>query len=115
MSMSWQHDAVGEGPDVYVPPPLQSAYERMNNPRVCEAFAWLGQPLSSCDRCGKPYWWHSHDENPDREGGPFAGRWKRTIISTERATEMWRRHGGVEEEQHVPRITPDVLAKSDEA
>jgi hypothetical protein len=31
-------------------------------PRPCPGFRWIGQPYTSCDRCGLPYWEHSHEE-----------------------------------------------------
>ena len=29
-------------------------------PKVCEAFAWIGQSFAHCDSCGQPYWEHTH-------------------------------------------------------
>lgn len=36
-------------------PPANKAHRR------CEIYAWIGQPLSSCDRCGEPYWDHLYN------------------------------------------------------
>jgi hypothetical protein len=37
----------------------------------CEGFRWIGQSFSSCDRCGLPFWKHSHEERLRRDPGPF--------------------------------------------
>lgn len=68
---------------------IQSAYDRMETAH-CPAFQWIGQPLSSCDRCGCPYWDHSHDEVP---AGPFAGKRRRVVISTSSAEKVRARWG----------------------
>ncbi|MEU7911357.1 hypothetical protein [Microbispora bryophytorum] len=36
----------------------------------CEWFVWIGQPYTSCDRCGQPAWEHRGEEVPDRSN-PF--------------------------------------------
>lgn len=36
----------------------------------CEWFKWIGQPYTSCDRCGRPAWEHRGEEVPDRSS-PF--------------------------------------------
>lgn len=28
---------------------------------LCFSFKWIGQPFSSCDECGHPFWEHSHE------------------------------------------------------
>jgi hypothetical protein len=28
----------------------------------CAGFRWMGQGFGSCDRCGVPYWLHSHED-----------------------------------------------------
>ena len=66
---------------------IQSAYDRMGTAH-CPAFQWVGQSFSSCDRCGWPYWDHSHDEVP---AGPFKGKWRRVVITTS-AAEKARAH-----------------------
>ena len=35
--------------------------------KPCAGFQWIGQSLAHCDRCGLPYWEHSHEERL-REG-----------------------------------------------
>lgn len=35
---------------------------------TCNAFEWIGKPLTSCDGCGRPYWEHSHES---RSTGPI--------------------------------------------
>ena len=57
--------------------PVTSAYERMAGD-TCPAFKWVGQPFSSCDECGKPFWKHSHDTRYD---APFGGRERRVVIT----------------------------------
>lgn len=37
-------------------PPTNEAHRR------CEIFAWIGQALHTCDRCGEPYWDHLYTE-----------------------------------------------------
>lgn len=51
---------------------------------VCEGFCWIGQSFRYCDRCGNPYWEHTHDERPDRSGGPFSGTFVLVPITDER-------------------------------
>ena len=36
-------------------------------PEVCEAFCWVGQSFKYCERCGHPFWEHTHDM---RAAGP---------------------------------------------
>jgi hypothetical protein len=28
---------------------------------ACETFAWVGQPFTHCDDCGRPYWEHTYE------------------------------------------------------
>jgi len=51
---------------------------------VCEGFQWIGQTLASCDRCGQPYWEHTHEEVP-AEDQAFGGTWKLVPIPPEKA------------------------------
>lgn len=53
---------------------------------VCLGFAWLGQPLYACDRCGNPLWFHSHQDTM-RNGRKF----RRIIPASEREScrEKW--------------------------
>lgn len=37
----------------------------------CRAFRWIGQPFSSCDRCGKPAWEHDGEERLHDGASPF--------------------------------------------
>lgn len=37
---------------------------------ACEWFRWIGQPFSSCDRCGRPAWEHRGEETY-AGSGPF--------------------------------------------
>lgn len=71
---------------------IPTAYERMAT-APCRAWAWIGQPFTSCDECGKPFWEHSHEWIP--LNGPFSTRWRRAVISTNvarivRARWAWR-------------------------
>lgn len=45
----------------------QAAAERQG---PCEGFAWIGQPFSSCNACGAPFWEHTHEMRPNPDG-PF--------------------------------------------
>lgn len=70
---------------------VRSAYDRMAT-APCPAFRWIGQPLSSCDRCGRPYWFHSHEDIP----APFAGggRDRRRVITAVLALHVLGRYRG---------------------
>lgn len=41
------------------------------SPEPCEAFHWIGQPMTSCDRCGKPAWEHKGRAVLPENSGPF--------------------------------------------
>jgi uncharacterized protein with PIN domain len=45
---------------------------------VCIAYAWMGQSFKYCDRCGNPYWEHTHYDTA-RKTHP--GRTFRRLIS----------------------------------
>jgi hypothetical protein len=52
----------------------------------CYAFEWIGQPFSSCNNCGKPYWEHTHDSRSQRRDGtsvPFGHRFHKAISKEE--------------------------------
>lgn len=58
---------------------IPTAYERMAT-APCPAWTWIGQSFCFCDRCGKPYWEHSHEwQSVD---GPFSARSRRAVIAT---------------------------------
>jgi len=40
-------------------------------PPVCQGFVWIGQPFTTCDRCGQPAWEHAGEEVPVEGAGPF--------------------------------------------
>ena len=40
-------------------------------PGVCKGFYWIGQAFDVCDRCGEPYWLHTHAERMRRDAAPF--------------------------------------------
>lgn len=42
---------------------------------VCKGFVWIGQPITSCDNCGRPAWDHDHLQTLDRAAGPFSPKW----------------------------------------
>ena len=42
----------------------------------CKGFQWIGQPMSSCDRCGQPAWTHDFDERLARDASPFSDAWE---------------------------------------
>lgn len=37
---------------------------------VCDGFVWIGQPMTSCDRCGQPAWEHQGLDQPPAD--PFS-------------------------------------------
>lgn len=41
------------------------------NPPACEGFVWIGQPFTTCDRCGRPAWEHAALEVAPPGAGPF--------------------------------------------
>jgi hypothetical protein len=41
---------------------------------VCQGFVWIGQPFTTCDRCGQPAWEHAGEEVPVEGAGPFDNR-----------------------------------------
>lgn len=55
--------------------------------KQCFAFRWIGQPFSSCDGCGRPYWEHTHMET-FRDG-----RWFRQIIQADQRAAVERKWG----------------------
>jgi hypothetical protein len=58
----------------------------MSEPRKCYAFEWIGQPFNFCDRCGKPYWEHTHEVRGQRRDGarmPFGHRFHKVISKEE--------------------------------
>jgi hypothetical protein len=50
----------------------------MNAAATCPGFAWIGQSLEHCDRCGKPHREHTHFEILNREKG--IGHYRRVLI-----------------------------------
>jgi hypothetical protein len=50
----------------------------------CYGFMWVGQPFTSCDNCGQPYWEHTHEEVPHPAGGPFGRRLRRIISAADK-------------------------------
>lgn len=55
--------------DLYPPAP-----EPTREHPECSVFAWMGQPMSSCDTCGKPVW--DHLFHPPYGGAPVLFRVK---------------------------------------
>src|SRR5260221_152586 len=62
--------------------------------KPCAGFRWNGQPFSSCDRCGLPYWEHSHEERLNREAGPFSSDPFELVPITPESAEACRRKWG---------------------
>ena len=73
----------------------EAAHEAPAEPqKPCAGFRWIGQPFSSCDRCGLPYWEHSHEERLQDGAGPFSrDAMKRVPITPEDAAACRRRWG----------------------
>lgn len=49
---------------------------------ACAGFRWIGQPFSSCEECGQPYWEHTHEDRGTRRDGthvPFGHTFRRII------------------------------------
>jgi len=65
---------------------IASAYERMSG-ATCLAFHWIGQSFAHCDRCGQPYWEHSHDSH-------FVGGREKRVAIPAKAAEACRRKWG---------------------
>lgn len=57
-------------------PPAKLAMDDLVPPareldKPCEGFRWIGQPFSSCDRCGLPFWEHTHESRATKIFGEF--------------------------------------------
>lgn len=67
----------------------------VTEPDPCWGFRWIGQPLTSCDNCGKPYWEHTHEERL-REGARIldADMFEMVPITPERAESCKRKWAG---------------------
>lgn len=63
-------------PDQHTPAVVEpaEAADKTPAPVVCEGFQWIGQPFTSCDRCGQPAWEHAGEEVPVEGAGPFDNR-----------------------------------------
>lgn len=61
----------------------------------CEGFRYLGQPITSCDRCGRPAWEHAGEERLRKGALPFGADedpfeirpWPPSVLAS------WRRRG----------------------
>ena len=63
----------------------------------CDAFAWIGQPFTSCENCGRPYW--DHQARAGRSRTPFGPGfgphdYELIEITTEEALAVRRKWGG---------------------
>lgn len=47
---------------------------------VCPAFRWIGQPFSSCEQCGQPFWEHTHEVGPAEGSGIFSVRERHVFV-----------------------------------
>jgi hypothetical protein len=62
--------------------------------KPCAGFQWIGQSFASCDRCGKPYWEHTHEERLPEGAGPFGAEPMELVpISPESAAACKRKWG----------------------
>ncbi len=63
--------------------------------KTCYGFQWIGQPFSSCDNCGHPYWKHSHQVVGTYADGRRAkfGRHVRRIITVDEAIGCYMKWG----------------------
>jgi len=61
--------------------------------KECYAFQWVGQPFSSCDNCGNPYWKHTHYLTVRVVPGKAFGRSFRKIITEEEAMACYMKWG----------------------
>lgn len=70
------------------------AAPRHDGQDACEGFQWIGQPFSSCDRCGRPYWEHTHEERvrPDAVLGD-PDMFELVVITPESAERVRRKWG----------------------
>lgn len=64
----------------------------------CPAFIWIGQAFNSCDKCGKPYWEHSHEYfyGTRDAGAPLSNylrRGRRVIITRAEAEQVRSKWG----------------------
>jgi hypothetical protein len=61
---------------------------------VCPAFRWIGQPFSSCEQCGQPFWEHTHEVRGIPRVSPFSMRERHVVLTkTQRdnCRAMWDR------------------------
>lgn len=58
----------------------------------CKGFQWIGQEWDHCDRCGAPYWQHTHMEHPAKGAGPFDDAWEYELISDESKAKVRARY-----------------------
>jgi hypothetical protein len=62
--------------------------------KPCAGFQWIGQSFASCDRCGKPYWEHTHEERLPEGARLFGSKPMELVpISPERAALCKRKWG----------------------
>jgi hypothetical protein len=57
----------------------------------CFAFQWIGQPLSSCDNCGHPFWEHTHEVT--QAPGKGLGHYLHKVIRQEMRDAVERKWG----------------------
>lgn len=70
----------------------RAAIKQPEEAKPCDGFRYIGQPLSSCDGCGRPYWEHTHDRQMRPGAGPFdPDPWVLVPITVEKAQAMRRR------------------------
>lgn len=62
--------------------------------QACETFRWVGQPFTSCDECGLPYWEHTHEHQVNREAKLFADDMLTRVPISPEAAAACKRHWG---------------------
>lgn len=69
---------------------LADAADRHEGVHQCVGFAWIGQAVTSCDRCGRPAWDHDYMEHP---GAPFTNEPSTFEPWPGRIIRAWLHHG----------------------
>lgn len=73
----------------------------------CEGFAWIGQPITTCDNCGQPGWDHDFDL---RASSPFGSGGFHQVPWSERLIGAWLSNGFITRERAAELLmaTPEV-------
>jgi hypothetical protein len=63
--------------------------------RQCNSFQWIGQPITSCDGCGKPAWDHDYREVAVVDSVRVDAPWAYWVVGD------WLQHGVINQKRAV--------------